>query len=649
MVSPLSVKELRVVKNKAREFIKNRQIEKALIIYARILKLFPDDLESLLMLGDACLVRRDRDKAIKFYARAYELASWRKDIVRRVEIANEPLEEQSNTNAEPKIPSREEPIAISEKGEDSSEILLPHIIDKNQDSLIESVEIEDTQNIGQEFIQVEDPIVPETVPVPTNEEESHEEVAAVIDTGNKGLKNIPFDELVSSLPEEKIAVSKEELRKKIPIEQLRKKITNDDVENANQLMDQILKSKSPSTIVAEHLEDINDLLPALIELNIRQTRTQGRADLAEALEDILTDVLFDVAGFEEEDEKLITQPVNINLDSAPTIIIDGINSKESPFRLYHIRTAFQQAGFNVIGISDPDSNNVDLHSADYVLLHNPHSQQKFVKMLAERAGINKPTIVDFDIDFRKMPIHHPDYLALGMSSQDQYRSYTTVMQLADLITVASSHSSDGFISEGINSLYLPEMWNADNELWYRQSKSRATLNIGVMAITGQLSDIAEVRRGIVRIARVFPQTRLLITGDADAYRLFDNLAEERRAFYPDVEPDDYPYMLSQMDIILSPYEINNNNQHHSDRILMEAGIKQIPWIASPIAAYQKWNVGGILAETIDDWYFGLKKLILDPISREQLSAAGNKKALEREVKKVSEKWEQSISQLLEAV
>ncbi len=41
MVSPLSVKELRVVKNKAREFIKSRQIEKALIIYARILKLFP--------------------------------------------------------------------------------------------------------------------------------------------------------------------------------------------------------------------------------------------------------------------------------------------------------------------------------------------------------------------------------------------------------------------------------------------------------------------------------------------------------------------------------------------------------------------------------------------------------------------------------
>ncbi len=59
---------------------------------------------------------------------------------------------------------------------------------------------------------------------------------------------------------------------------------------------------------------------------------------------------------------------------------------------------------------------------------------------------------------------------------------------------------------------------------------RDTLNIGVMAITGQLSDIAEVRRGIVRVIREFPQTRLVVTGDADAYRLFDNLPEGKTCF-----------------------------------------------------------------------------------------------------------------------
>jgi hypothetical protein len=642
MVSPLSVKELRVVKNKAREFIKSRKIEKALIIYARILKLFPDDLESLLMLGDACLVRRDREKAVKFYARAYELASWREDIVRRLEIANEPIEENNESENNVSVDSDTTNADVSDNGQEvqnpqesignDKEITINEASNENDE-----VNEENEENQPAEEIEKEQ----------TDETNDYIYAQSHVIENNNGLKNIPFDDLINTLPEDRVPVSKEELKKRIPIDQLRKKISTKEVQQANALMDTIIKSKNPSTIVADHLDDIDQLLPALIELNIRQTRTQGRADLAEALEDILSDVLFDVEEFEDEEERLKTQPVNINLDTAPKIIIDGINSKESPFRLYHIESALQHAGFNISGVSNLEENEFDLHEADYVLLHNPHSKSKYVKMLAERAGINKPTIVDFDIDFRKIPMHHADYLSMGMSSQEQYRAFTTVLQLADLITVSSERSARCFKEEGINAHYLPEMWNEDNELWNKKVKSRETLNIGILATTGQLSDIAEVRRGIVRIIREFPQTRLVVSGDADAYRLFDNLPEERRAFYPDVEPDDYPYMLSQMDIILSPFEINEINQHHSDRILMEAGIKQIPWIASPIDSYLKWNVGGILAESIEDWYFGLKKLILDPESRWQLSKAGNSKAIEREVKHLSEQWEQAIMELLE--
>jgi glycosyltransferase involved in cell wall biosynthesis len=644
MVSPLSVKELRVVKNKAREFIKSRQIEKALIIYARILKLFPDDLESLLMLGDACLVRRDREKAVKFYARAYELASWREDIVRRLEIANEPLEDDI---FEFNVPSGQ---SIEEKQVDSLAEIDQVSIGEQADAEIKRLpvsELDQEPEIVESASNLENVESDETEHQESAEKTDQYSSPPIIEKNNNGLKNIPFDDLVNSLQEEHIPVSKEELKKRIPIDQLRKKITNEDVVNANQLMDTILKSKSPSTIVSEHLDEIDQLLPALIELNIRQTRTQGRADLAEALEDILSDVLFDVEGFEEEEEKLKTQPVNINLDTAPKIIIDGVNSKESPFRLAHIQSALQKAGFNISGVSNLEESEFGIREADFVLLHNPHSKAKLVKMLAERAGMNKPTIVDFDMDFRKIPIHHADYAIMGMSSPEQFRAFTTVLQLADLITVASEHSAKGFLAEGFNVLHIPEMWNEENELWKKESKPRDMLNIGIMAVTGQLSDIAEVRRGIVRIIREFPQTRLVVSGDADAYRLFDSLPEDRRAFYPDVEPDDYPFMLSQMDIIISPYELNEVNQHHSDRILMESGIKSIPWIASPIASYQKWNSGGILAESIEDLYFSLKKLILDPKTRKQLGDAGNRKALGREVKEYSKVWEQAVMQVVE--
>ncbi len=676
MVSPLSIKELRVVKNKAREFIKSRQIEKALIIYARILKLFPDDLESLLMLGDACLVRRDRERAIKFYTRAYELASWRDDIIRRLEIANEPIRFtnfegiQQEQNLDPST----EQVMVEGLNESSSIVQDETILLKSSDTPIQAddAHTEERNSEGEakhldldstfEMILPDSEIegslqtsenVPETDIDP--EPGINEAVDEVNPEANPRLGEKAFADLINNVSKDISSsqaddpVSMQEIRKKIPIEKLRQKISDDQVQSANDLMDSILQSQSPSKVVADHLEDLDDLLPALIEMNIRQSRTQGRPDLAEALEEILSDVLFNVEGFEEEELLSITKPININLDTAPTIIVDGVNSKESPFRLYHIQSALAEAGYNIIAWNNQEEASRELHSADFVLLHNPHCQQKFIKMLAERAGINKPTIVDLDIDFRTMPIYHPDYLSMGMNSSDQFRAYTTVLQLADLITVGSSYSTKLLVEEGLNAVYMPEMWNSENELWSKHSNERDTLNIGVMAITGQLADIAEVRRGIVRVIREFPQTRLVVTGDADAYRLFDNLPEGKRIFYPDVEPDDYPYMLSQMDIILSPYEISTGNNHHSDRILMEAGIKKIPWLASPIQSYQRWNAGGILAESIEDWYFGLKKLILDPQARLRLGDAGYNKAKDREVKSISSLWEQNIKQILEVV
>jgi hypothetical protein len=683
MVSPLSFKELRVVKNKARDYIKSRQIEKALIIYARILKLFPDDLESLLMLGDACLVRRDRDRAIKFYSRAYELASWREDIIRRLEIANEPihLPEQDQTlpitvekapGSEPEQPVMEvfadelqpedfqEPTEIVSSW--TSQWTLEHSADETD--LMPEVAVDAAgEAIPEEVSPAFDPLedgFPSTIePDPaikaapdTDTSESNKDAEPILahksSIGTQAVADL-LNNVTAEISADQASepVSMQEVRRKIPIEKLRKNISDDQVQSANHLMDTILQSKSPSKVVADHLDDLDELLPALIEMNIRQTRTQGRPDLAEALEDILSDVLFNVDGFEEEEALSITKPVNINLDTAPTIIVDGINSKESPFRMYHLQSSLAEAGYNIIAWNNQEEASRELHSADFVLLHNPHCQQKFIKMLAERAGINKPTIVDLDLDFRTMPMVHPDYLNMGMNSSDQFRAYTTVLQLADLVTVASEYSAAQLIKEGFNAVYLPEMWNAENELWAKQSSDRDTLNIGVMAITGQLADIAEVRRGIVRVVREFPQTRLVITGDADAYRLFDNLPEGKRVFYPDVEPDDYPYMLSQMDIMLSPYEENKGNDHHSDRILMEAGIKKIPWLASPIHAYQRWNAGGILAESLEDWYFGLKKLILDPHARAQLGETGYQKAQTREIKTLSSQWEQTMKQILE--
>ncbi|HSO27511.1 MAG TPA: hypothetical protein VLS48_05535, partial [Anaerolineales bacterium] len=56
-----------------------------------------------------------------------------------------------------------------------------------------------------------------------------------------------------------------------------------EMEKAARLVKSILASPQPAQAVAEKLEDIDRLLPALLELNIRQALNDGRPDLAKSL------------------------------------------------------------------------------------------------------------------------------------------------------------------------------------------------------------------------------------------------------------------------------------------------------------------------------------------------------------------------------
>jgi tetratricopeptide (TPR) repeat protein len=56
-----------------------------------------------------------------------------------------------------------------------------------------------------------------------------------------------------------------------------------EIQRAAELLNTIVSSSNPADMVSQHLEEIDALLPALIELNIRQANSDGRPDLANAL------------------------------------------------------------------------------------------------------------------------------------------------------------------------------------------------------------------------------------------------------------------------------------------------------------------------------------------------------------------------------
>jgi hypothetical protein len=77
-----------------------------------------------------------------------------------------------------------------------------------------------------------------------------------------------------------------------------------------------------------------------------------------------------------------------------------------------------------------------------------------------------------------------------------------------------------------------------------------------MMMQGDVEDATQIRRAVTRVMREFPQVRLAVSGDPQVYQMFDSISATRRFYLPPLDPEDYPYLLSQIDILLAP--LNDN-------------------------------------------------------------------------------------------
>jgi glycosyltransferase involved in cell wall biosynthesis len=174
------------------------------------------------------------------------------------------------------------------------------------------------------------------------------------------------------------------------------------------------------------------------------------------------------------------------------------------------------------------------------------------------------------------------------------------------------------------------------------------INIGWTSSSGQLEDLMLVRRFIIRIIREFPNTRIVIIGNPQAYRLFDGLPENRRMYLPLVAHEEFPYLLSQLDVLLVPLRNVPYNMSLADTPLVEASAKGIPWIASPIPAFRSWNAGGIISESPDEWHLNLRHLVTDPELRNKLGKAGKNAAKVREMGNMVNLWLDMFAEIMTA-
>jgi glycosyltransferase involved in cell wall biosynthesis len=423
-----------------------------------------------------------------------------------------------------------------------------------------------------------------------------------------------------------------------PIQELAKGeglITDAQVLDAEELLKEILLSPDPAQTVAQRLEKIDALLPAIIELNLRRAKQDGRLDLVKGLHTILENICAQLESGTPPEPAGMIEWIG-PAEFLPRVLFLGSLDEECAARQTLPAEALGQLGCEVsIAAQAPR----DFHERfDVIVAHQPHADPVMMQGLAACAAASIPVVLDLTTDFEQLPMSHPRYTTQGLNTLTKAKAFSASLFLAGGISVATEMQARPLRDQGHRVSVIPDGWSCRNELWEKPASRRKTLHLGWVGGQGQLEDMIQIRRIVTRILHEFSQVNLVIAGDAQTYQLFDNLPEARRLYLPPVRLEDYPYLLGQIDILVAPLRSKPYNLSLPDRPLMEAGVRRIPWVASPIPAFVDWGAGGLIAREPVEWHHCLRQLILDPEMRADLGEAGRQKAESREMGKLGKTW-----------
>jgi hypothetical protein len=421
-----------------------------------------------------------------------------------------------------------------------------------------------------------------------------------------------------------------------------------ELSRAAKMLENIMHSDNPAEQVADHIDEIDRLLPALVEINIRQAWADGRPELVESLQIVKQSILSQINLEENQTTELETATLKPPRTSLPKVSARVLVLKDANGGLSE-RMSLVEASLGTLGCevyAHTEYNPLKDPLPDVAIVNNPHLSAKVLESLAALSASQVPIIVDLDNNFEQMPVSHPSYPTAGLGTLARYKAFNTAMVLADLITVNSEALATSLSSKEFNVRVIPDGWMSENHFWHDTNGQRNTLNLGWISKTGQLEDLALIRRVVTRIIREFSNTQILVIGDSQAYRLFESVSENRRNYLPLLSSLEYPYQLGQVDILLVPLRNDPYHQSISDKMLVEASAKGIPWISSPNLAFIKWQAGGLIANTQEEWYVYLRQMVMNADIRQNFSQAGRIAAKSREAARVGEHWLQAVQDLI---
>lgn len=404
-------------------------------------------------------------------------------------------------------------------------------------------------------------------------------------------------------------------------------ITEVDVRRAAQLLDEIVSAREPAALITERLSEIDRLLPALVELNLRAARRDGQTEVAEALGQLLVSLRLQRQSSDRSAQPARRGPVRA-LVLAP---VAGSGYTHIPATALRARGAVVDEAMALAPERARDY--------DVIIAHEPHADAQMVQALALASAEGVAIVVSLACDYARLPGEHAAFHRLGLGSAERVESFVTALGLADLIVTASEPLADVLRGAGHRARVIPTGWARAGGAWDLPREMRPTLNLGWLSGPGTHLDLATIRREIARVTRAHPDVRLLIAGDPLAYQLFAaSVSDGQRVYLPPVSVVDRPYLLGQVDLLVQPLRPGPYAESIGAQHLIEAGARGLPWVASPTQAVRAWPHGGLIADDGDAWSTHLGCLIDQPRLRAELGAAGREAALAFEAGALADAW-----------
>lgn len=402
-----------------------------------------------------------------------------------------------------------------------------------------------------------------------------------------------------------------------------------DIESTRELINRILAIQPDHINANRVLKDIEQQKEEEPQLRIaRPEHAQKLAALKSLLKDNGAKINLN------KSQPFSTTPINpinnVFITSQKTIAFYAPNEFSGNERYPALASFYAGYGHNLekLPVFSPDH----LSKYDNFLFYNPNLSGNLVDAVNRCMQNKKPYFVDFDIDFHNLPLDHPAYTQFGSGNPNALKIIEIILADASSITAASNALAQHYMTFTKKVEVALPAWTDEDPWWNRPTPKRDTINVGWLGLKADIPDLLTIKPYLSKLFKDNEQTIWVAAGNEDAYDVFPELPEERRIFLPQPTKNSLAYLLSSIDILLVPLRDNPFNQKKSDTPLLYAGIRHIPWVATPILSFKEWGVGGVLTETSNQWFNEIKKLADSTDLRHELGAAGRKKAESREYK-----------------